>query len=284
MKFYIIIPAHNEESSIGLTLDSLVNQSVLPKHIVVVNDNSTDETQNIVESYIEKYPWVSLVNSKSSNEHLPGSKIINAFYKGYDTLDEGYDVICKFDADLIFPKNYLEQLSYQFNNNKKLGMASGFCYIEKNNDWFLENLTRKDHIRGALKAYRKACFLEIGQLKRSMGWDTVDELLAKYYGWEILTDETLKVKHLKPTGISYNKASKYLQGEAMYKMRYGFLITLISAGKLAFKKRNLTLFKDYISGYFKAKKEKIDFLVSEREGEFIRNLRWKGMINKKGSI
>ena len=284
MKFYIIIPAHNEEASIGLTLDSLVNQSVLPKHIVVVNDNSTDETQNIVEAYTEKYPWISLINSKSSNEHLPGTKIINAFYKGYDTLDDNYDVICKFDSDLIFPNNYLEQLSHYFNTHEKLGMASGFCYIEKNNDWVLENLTRKDHIRGALKAYRKACFIEIGKLKRSMGWDTVDELLAKYYGWKILTDESLKVKHLKPTGMSYNKASKYLQGEAMYKMRYGFFITLISAGKLAFKKGNLNLFKDYLAGYFKAKKEKIAFLVSEEEGEFIRRLRWKGMINKKGSV
>jgi glycosyltransferase involved in cell wall biosynthesis len=280
LNFYIVIPAHNEEASLGLTLDSLVNQSILPKKLIVVNDNSTDKTQDIVEAYAEKYSWISLVNSKSSNEHLPGSKIINAFYKGYEKLDKNFDVICKFDADLIFPNNYLEQLSSHFNNNPKLGMVSGFCYILKNDHWVLENLTRKDHIRGALKAYRKECFLEIGKLKPSMGWDTVDELLSKYYGWDILTDESLHVKHLKPTGISYGKASKYLQGEAMYKMRYGFIITFISALKLAYKKRNFSLFKDYIVGYFKAKKEKIDFLVSEEEGKFIRDLRWKGMLNK----
>jgi len=280
MNFYIIIPAHNEASSIALTLDSLVNQTLQPKRVVVVNDNSTDSTQEIVEGYVFKMPWIQLVNSKSSNEHLPGSKIINAFYKGYETLDDNYDVICKFDADLIFPSNYLEQLAIHFNENPKLGMASGFCYIEKKGDWVLENLTRKDHIRGALKAYRKACFLQIGKLKPSMGWDTVDELLAKFYGWDILTDETLHVKHLKPTGISYNKASKYLQGEAMYKMRYGFMITFISALKLAYKKGSFPLFKDYLAGYFKAKKHKIDFLVSEEEGKFIRELRWKGMKNR----
>jgi glycosyltransferase involved in cell wall biosynthesis len=280
LNFYIIIPAHNEEASLGLTLDSLVNQSLLPKKLIVVNDNSTDKTQEIVEAYAEKHSWISLVNSKSSNEHLPGSKIINAFYKGYQKLDENFDVICKFDADLIFPINYLKQLSSHFNNTPKLGMVSGFCYIEKNDHWVLENLTRKDHIRGALKAYRKDCFLEIGKLKPSMGWDTVDELLAKYYGWDILTDESLQVKHLKPTGKSYSKASKYLQGEAMYKMRYGFIITFISALKLAFKKSSFSLFKDYIVGYFKAKKEKIDFLVSEEEGEFIRNLRWQAMLSK----
>ena len=72
-----------------------------------------------------------------------------------------------------------------------------------------------------------------------------------------------------------------MQGEAMYKMRYGFIITLISALKLAFKKRNFQLFKDYIGGYFKAKKEKLNYLVSKNQGQFIRRYRWKGMINKK---
>lgn len=280
MNFSIIIPAHNEADSIGLTLYSLANQTIKPKQIIVVNDNSTDTTQSVVESYAQKHSFISLIHNKSSNQHLPGSKIINAFYKGYETLDDDYDVICKFDADLIFANNYLEQLAHHFKNNDKLGMVSGFCYIEKNGEWVLENLTRKDHIRGALKAYRKDCFLEIGKLKPSMGWDTVDELLAQYYGWHILTDESLHVKHLKPTGISYNKASKYLQGEAMYKMRYGFLITIISALKLAHKKGSFFLFKDYMSGYFKAKKEKIDFLVSEEEGKFIRTLRWKGILKK----
>ena len=280
MNIHIIIPAHNEESSIGLTLESLVTQTLLPKCVVIVNDNSTDNTENIVSAYAEKYPFITLVNNQSSEAHLPGSKIINAFYKGFEILDEDYDIICKFDADLIFPDNYLEQISNHFNQNDKLGMAAGFCYIEKNNDWILENLTNKDHIRGALKAYRKSCFLQIGKLKPSMGWDTVDELLAKYYNWELLTDESLHVKHLKPTGISYNKASKYLQGEAMYKMRYGFTITLISAIKLAYKKGSFALFKDYMSGYFKAKKENITPLVSTEEGEFIRDLRWKGILSK----
>ncbi|WP_426429462.1 glycosyltransferase family 2 protein [Winogradskyella sp. HB-48] len=280
MNIYIIIPAHNEDDFIGKTLESLAKQTLLPKKLIVVNDNSTDQTEAIVDDFSKTHPWISQVISKSSDQHLPGSKIINAFYKGFETLDDNYDVICKFDADLIFPDNYLETLANHFSKNSKLGMASGFCYIEKDNDWILENLTNKDHIRGALKAYKKECFEQIGRLKPSMGWDTVDELLAKYHGWEILTDETLHVKHLKPTGQSYNKASKHLQGEAMYKMRYGFWITLISALKLASKKESFRLFTDYMSGYFKAKSSKNEFLVSIDEGKFIRDLRWKGIFKK----
>ena len=113
-----------------------------------------------------------------------------------------------------------------------------------------------------------------------MGWDTVDELLSKFYGWELLTDKTLKVKHLKPTGASYNKKSKYLQGEAIYKMRYGFIITVVSALKLAYKKRSFSLFRDYVVGYFKAQSKKVQRLVTKEQGKFIRKLRWKGITEK----
>lgn len=280
MNIHIIIPAHNEEDCIGLTLESIVAQTLLPKQLVVVNDNSTDKTREIVEGFTNQYPWISLVDSKSSDKHLPGSKIINAFFKGFETLDDDYDVICKFDADLIFPHNYLERISSHYMANSKLGMVSGFCYINKNGRWIIENLTRKDHIRGALKAYRKDCFDAIGQLKPAMGWDTVDELLAKYYGWELITDDSLHVKHLKPTGIAYNKSAKYLQGEAMYKMRYGFLLNLLTALKMGVRKKSFSYFINYIIGYLKAVFDKPSRLVNKDQGNFIRNLRWKGILRK----
>ncbi|RLD27773.1 MAG: glycosyltransferase family 2 protein [Bacteroidetes bacterium] len=280
MNIYIVIPAHNEQASIGLTLDSLANQTLIPKKVVVVNDNSTDNTRDIVESYIIKYSWISLVNFNSSNEHLPGTKIINAFYQGFDTLDDEYDVICKYDADLIFPENYLETLINHFNSDSKLGMVAGLCYIQKNNNWILEDLTAIKHVRGALKAYRKVCFLNIGKLKRSMGWDTIDELLAQYYGWSFKTDESLKVKHLKPTGISYGKNSKHMQGEALYKLRYGFSLAFIASLKLAYKKNSFTLFKEYISGYLRASREKVDFLITPDQGRYIRKHLWKNIVKK----
>lgn len=280
MNFYIVIPAHNEQDSIGHTLDSLVNQTLLPKKVVVVNDNSTDDTASIIKTYASRYSFISLVNNQSSDKHIPGAKIIEAFYKGYETLDDNYDVICKYDADLIFPENYLETLSIYFKNEERLGMIAGHCYIEKNNEWVIESLTSKDHIRGALKAYRKACFLEIGKLKRSMGWDTIDELLAKYYNWSFKTDDTLKVKHLKPTGANYNKNSNYLQGEALYKLRFGFLLTFLSSAKLAFRKKRLQFFIDYMKGYFRASRQQTEYLITKDQGKFVRNFRWKTMRKK----
>ncbi len=280
MNFYIVIPAHNEQDTIGLTLESLVIQTLQPKRVVVVNDNSADDTAKIVLEFTNKYDWITLVENKSSDAHLPGSKIINAFYKGYETLDDNYDVICKYDADLIFPSDYLETLASHFKSEAQLGMIAGHCYIEKDGNWELENLTGKDHIRGALKAYRKACFLEIGKLKPAMGWDTIDELLALYYNWTFRTDETLQIKHLKPTGVTYNKASKYLQGEAWYKLRFGLALTFLASAKLAYRKRSFKYFKDYINGYLKARNKKLDFLITIEQGKFIRNFRWQQMFKK----
>jgi glycosyltransferase involved in cell wall biosynthesis len=277
MKYYIIIPAYNEEAFMALTLQSLVEQTVLPSKIVVVNDSSTDSTAEIVTSFSEKFPFITLVNKKSDAIHLPGSKVIQAFHEGEKHIDDNYDIIVKVDADLIFPNNYFETIIKHFQSDSKIGMAGGFCYIAKNDDWILENLTDKDHIRGALKAYRKETYKQIGGLKPAMGWDTVDELLCKFYNWKVVTDESLHVKHLKPTGASYNKAARYKQGEAFYSLGYGFFITAIASLKLASRKGKPFLFIDYIMGFWKAKSSGKQLFVTSEQAKWIRNYRWKKM-------
>lgn len=280
MNYYIVIPAHNEEAFIALTLNSLISQTVLPKKVVVVNDNSTDKTAEIVTAFAKENPFITLVNKTSEAIHLPGSKVIQAFHKGYETLDENYDVIVKLDADLILPANYFETVLNIFEKDAAIGMAGGFAYIEKNGEWILENLTDKDHIRGAFKAYRKACFQQIGNLKPAMGWDTVDELLSKFYDWKVVTDSSLIVKHLKPTGANYNKTARYKQGEAFYTLGYGFLITSIASAKLALMKRKPFLFLDYIKGFVKAKSAKTPLLVTPEQAKFIRKYRLQKMKEK----
>lgn len=280
MRYYVIIPAHNEEAFIAQTLQSIAAQTVLPAKVVVVNDNSTDSTATICAGFALQYSWLSVIEKSSDAIHLPGSKVIQAFLAGFETVDANYDVIVKLDADLILPPDYFETILAEFAKDAKVGMAGGFAYIEKNGDWILESLTDKDHIRGAFKAYRKECFLQIGGLKSAMGWDTVDELLANYYGWKIVTVESLKVKHLKATGANYNKAARHKQGEAFYTLGYGFFITAIASAKLAMRKKKPLLFLDYITGFFKALQQKKQLLVTPEQAKFIRSYRWKKMKQK----
>ena len=113
-----------------------------------------------------------------------------------------------------------------------------------------------------------------------MGWDTIDELLAQYHGYEIHTVTKLQTKHLRPLGKAYNKKAKLLQGEAMYTMRYGFWISCIASLKMAWNQKKVNAFFDNMKGYQHAKKNKIPFLVTTDEGAFIRALRWTNIKKK----
>ncbi len=281
MNIYIIIPSHNEEAFLAATLNTILEQTLTPSKVVVVNDNSTDGTEAIIDTYTKEHPIFRKLNTTSSTEHMPGSKVVNAFQKGLQLLDDDYDILVKLDADVLLPKNYLEKIAYIFKGNPKVGVAGGFAYEQdKNGVWLRNHPMNNDHVRGAFKAYSKSCFKAIGGLKSAMGWDTVDELLARYHDYEIYTDESLKVKHLRPVGNAYNQKAKLLQGKAMYGMRYGYWITFIASLKMAWKQRKRNAFFDNMEGYLTAERSQSPFLVSEEEGKFIRKLRWKNMRKK----
>lgn len=280
MKTALIIPAHNEANHLRQMLNSVCAQTRIPNEIIVVDDNSTDNTYEIANQFSKQYSFIQVIKHHSTAVHEPGSKVVKAFYAGFNQLKKEYDLIGKFDADLILPPDYFEKITNLFINNPKIGMASGLLYIKKGGAWEFEAISEKDKVRGPIKLYRKACFNQIGGLKKAIGWDTADELLARYHGWEIATDKTVHVKHLKPTGASYTKKSRFKQGEAFYRMRYGFLLTGIAAAKLAFRKKSSIFLFDTLKGYCRAKKEQKEFLVSEEEGKFIRDYRKKGILTK----
>lgn len=261
------------------TLNSLLGQTLPAYSIVVIDDNSTDHTATVLADYCRRFPQVKTLYRSSSVQRLPGAKIAQAFNAGLPLVGQ-VDIICKYDADLIFPPNYLETLQTYYLQNPQLGMCGGICSIEKDGKWLKENLTNKNHLRGALKSYRKECFEAIGGLKEAMGWDTVDELLAQYHGWELLVVEDLVVKHLRPTASRYNPQAQYMQGGMFYRLRYGGVLSFLASAKLAYKKRSLRLFWDYMKGYFKAKKEKQPFLVTPEEGKWIRAYRWRHIKRK----
>lgn len=49
----VVIPAHNEERTLGLALDSIARQDKQPRKIIVVDDASADSTKNVAERFAE---------------------------------------------------------------------------------------------------------------------------------------------------------------------------------------------------------------------------------------
>ncbi len=281
MNFSIIIPAHNEEVFISQCLDSFVNQTLPPNELIVVDDNSTDATYQIVSNYAQNHKWIKVVQRTSIDKHIPGKKVVDTFNFGLSHASE-YNLIGKFDADIILPPDYFEILLNSFQSNWKLGMCSGLLYIKKGENWIYENIADKNHIRGPVKLYHKACFDKIGGLRPGVGWDTVDVLLAKFHDFEVQTIPSLQIKHLRPTGHGYSNKSYKTKGEALYKMRYGIVLTKIAALKMAWQAKSPSLYFLTIVGYLKSFFRQATRYVTPEEGVFIRKYRWKGIWSKIG--
>ena len=56
VKMSVIVPVYNVEKYIDKCLDSLVNQTLKDIEIIVVNDGSPDNSQEIIDRYVKKYP------------------------------------------------------------------------------------------------------------------------------------------------------------------------------------------------------------------------------------
>ena len=136
-----------------------------------------------------------------------------------------------------------------------------------------------NHVRGAIKSYSKLCYEKMGGLRASMGWDSVDEILASYHGFKTITLKELKVIHLRPTASLYSDSSSRLQGEAFYKMRYGLFISVLASLKILFIKKNPFIFLGVFSGVIVAYFKKPKYIVSKKEGEYIRKYRINKVLN-----
>ena len=70
--YAVIIPVKNEEQYIGNTLNALCQQTLKPTDIIIVDDNSNDDTRKIASSYES----VTVIHSGLPDEnHLVDDKI-----------------------------------------------------------------------------------------------------------------------------------------------------------------------------------------------------------------
>ncbi len=302
MKFLIIIPAHNEENNISFCLESLKKQNFQDFVCMIVNDGSTDRTAEIINNFKNQDSRFRVLDLETS-EHSPGAKVVRTFDKGLQALDwKDFDVVCKYDADIVFPTNYLEKINQTFETNPKAGIVSGLVYIKKyksnseiknlrnpnenwldfsnkNNEWIFENLSSKNHVRGPIKAYRKECFEDMNGLRAVLGWDNLDILLAKKHGWDVVTIKDLWVKHLRPTAYKYKSQKAEKLGQYFYNIGLSLPLAIISSAKSSFKNRSAKEFFITINSFLKQKEQRN---LSTEEIKFIRNLRWKEFFKNFG--
>src|ERR1700679_847594 len=75
LPYVVITPCRNEARFIEETLKSVGSQTILPLKGVIVNDGSTDATEEIVAKYAAQYSWIELINRPARKERHFAAKV-----------------------------------------------------------------------------------------------------------------------------------------------------------------------------------------------------------------
>ena len=281
MKILVIVPVFNEEKNIKKCIDSLLKQTIKIEQITIVNDNSNDLTESIIQKSFESNDSINYLKKYDSDQiPKPGKKIIKAFKYGLLNSIKDYDLIGKFDGDLILPSDYFEKLVIEFSNNPNLGLASGVIAINKEKKWIVENMYDKNHVRGGIKLYTKKAFDKIDGLIDSIGWDTLDEMKLLYYNYEIKVKHEIICKQMRETGKRYSNFKYFNQGRVMYLLGYDIILCLIGSVKFSLKEISINPFFISFYSYMKSWIRNDKKIVNNKLSKFVRSYRYNNILKK----
>lgn len=220
LSYAIVTPARDEAANLGRLAACVEAQTVLPTEWIVVDNGSADATADLVRELASRQSWIRLVQGPPAPGAARGGPVVRAFLTGLAALQSDPDVVVKLDADLSFPGDHFQGLLGAFAADPRLGIAGGVCWELTGGEW-RPQFTTRDHVRGAARAYRRACLEELLPLPERMGWDGVDELKAQTRGWSTRSLPELPVRHHRALGGRERRLAKWVaQGDMAHFMGY----------------------------------------------------------------
>lgn len=231
--YSIVSTVRNEVGTIGTTLDSVVKQSITPTRWVIINDGSTDGTQEILSEYENRYDWIEIINfdDKGFMDYESAHKKLQWGLKRI--LSYRNDFIVKLDADISFNEEYFDKIFSRFDEDPKLGIAGGFFYVSEGGQMRLED-SPAYHVRGGSKIYRIKCWEAIGGFVNKLGYDMIDEIQANMKGWKTRSFPDIKVIHHRKTGGTKGPVGwNIYAGKLNYLVWYHPLYMVVKSIKIA---------------------------------------------------
>ncbi len=132
-KVCVIIPARNEEKTIIKTLDSLVNQKYKNLEIIVIDDNSSDKTAEIVTHFKKRFNKITLLHGKKLPPNWVGKTW--ALKQGVDLANKKKFAYLMFiDSDIALKKNLVNNVIFFLKSNNLL-MISLMAKLSCNSIW-----------------------------------------------------------------------------------------------------------------------------------------------------
>ena len=150
-KISIIIVNYNNARFLTKSINSALDQTYLRKEIIVVDDNSTDNSLKILKNF--KKHIVLIKNKKKTSE---GSfNQINCYHKGF--LKSKGEYLFFLDSDDYFKKNKIELIIHEFKRKKNLDLICDLPIWKYQKKKLKKNLNK-----------RKSKFLYPFQMKKIM--------------------------------------------------------------------------------------------------------------------
>lgn len=111
----IIIPVFNEKDYLDECLASIAAQTISPTEVIVVDNNSTDGSDQIAQ----KYDFVKVIKE-------PKQGIVHARDSGFNKAKS--NLIGRIDADTVLPADWVANILKFYENNNMSFALSGSCY------------------------------------------------------------------------------------------------------------------------------------------------------------
>jgi glycosyltransferase involved in cell wall biosynthesis len=251
--YVLVTPVRNEEGTIGITIEAVVKQTVLPTEWVIVSDGSTDRTDEIVRTYAAKHPFLRLLrlDRRPSRNFASVVFATEAGLAKLQTTDSEF--IGLLDGDIQFAENYYAEIMQRFAQDAKLGLAGGLVVdcIQGQRRRSVQSL---GDVAGAVQFFRRECFAALGGLIAlpEGGWDTITCVEARRHGYRTRTFPDIEVDHLKPRNVAEGGWLRRLRqmGVREYALGYHPLFEVLKCGYRCFEYPFLIGGIMRLAGYF----------------------------------
>jgi glycosyltransferase involved in cell wall biosynthesis len=209
MKYSIITPTRDEGKYIEQTILSIVHQEFKPEEWFIMDDNSKDNTREIIEQYSSLYPFIKYTFLKNFRPELinTGGRVAAILNLGDSLRSREVDLLAKIDADTSFDPAFFTHIMREFESDPTLGIASG--HLVENG--IPEPISDRKAGRGASLILRYTCFIQIGKFyeSKTRGEDVLAFVAARALNWKTRTFDYY-FNHLKPEGIRKTSLGNHL--------------------------------------------------------------------------
>jgi biofilm PGA synthesis N-glycosyltransferase PgaC len=276
-RILIVTPVRNEEGHIEGVARALAAQTRPPARWIVVDDNSTDGTGAVLARLAKEIDFMKVVATPpgftvKSADRLAVAAAPRAFNFGLAAAGDlaGFTHIGKLDGDVELRPDYYERILAKFDAYPSLGIGGGVIMEQHDGEW-RPTASAREHVRGALKLYTRECFEAIGGVVERLGWDGIDEVLARMCGYTTRSFDDAEALHFRETGSADGRLRGHVRwGESHWILNHGVVWTAARAVKTARLRPRGVSGAAYMYGYARAAVRRVPRVEVDGYRHFVR--------------